>query len=790
MKIRRLQRHFLWVSAFLSACIFEDQANRGSIVDNELRVGRIYLLDGTGASDAMVRVFHVDHIPESADPAYTTRTDSGGRYVLDSLPAGEYNILAELDGQFAFQDSVYVSAQTDSISPDTLDEPGTVAGIVGMQPNHDPGSVTVQVLGTDNYANVESSGRFRLKGLAAGKYTLRLLTTVPEYTPLFVGLDVASGRSDSLEDTLRLPYTGIPVVVGLRASYDTLRGVVHLAWNKVEYRDFSEYLVFRDTGLSLTLSQQPIARVQGTAFSDTVRRPSATALFAPGDTIDRRLEYRIRVRNLSDQVGLGYGNLPVTAASLASVRTAIALETVATTWDPDREADSTVVGVSLANRTRPLAGITWALGRKDSVVATRKLGGEKSARDTLRFAWSRLGAYTVYVQVEDGAGTVWSDSLRMPGNSGPTLGGTPDSATKTLVQYRFAPVASDPDRDSLRFSASNLPSWASLDTATGVMSGMPADSQAGTYSGIVLRVSDGRRSAALPAFAIQVDTNPWRARPPMPTKEGPVGAYSFGDRIYVFHNFEVNSFDPSNGDWTKVATLPTAWSRALGGVDSAGKRLMLFDIWNSSTSPRRITPLALNPATGEIDTLSPLPDTIPTIGAVRAATAWNGRFLVFYSVNFDDVLLAEYNPTTDSWSPARQVNLGTSSLLIGNIKPYTLLDRVFFLGWELAYTYDPVTDARENLWTSFSDFGQASCVSDGKIFLMGGNGKSNGPTGDLSIYDPATKTRINRTSSPTGRRHHVCAGYSDRVFFFGGETGPTSGTPTDLVEEYIPSADK
>lgn len=796
MNTHTLMRHALWLFAVLSACMVDDRANRGSIVDNELRVGAIYLPDGTGAVNARIQVFKVDHIPESGDPAYVTRTDTAGRYVLDSLPDGEYNILADLNGQFAFQDSVYVSKQTESISPDTLDEPGTVAGVVGMQPNHDPSSVTVQVLGTDNYTNVDPFGRFRLKGLAAGKYNLRLLTTIPEYTPLFVRLEVASGRNDSLEDTLRIPYTGIPVVTGLRAAYDTLRGVVLLSWNKVEYRDFSEYLVFRDTGLSLTLSQQPIARIKGTAFSDTVRRPSATALFASNDTNDRVLEYRIRVRNLSDQVGLSYGNLPVTAASQAWIRTTITLKSESVKWDSDRLVDSVAISASVTNRSRPLSKISWSLGRQDSVVTTRVLGGDKTARDTLRFTWPRQGAFMVYARVEDGSGTLWTDSIRLPGNSGPTLGGKPDSAAKTLVSYRFAPVASDPDRDSLRFSATSLPAWATLDPITGVMSGTPADSQVGIYSGIVIRVTDGRRTVALPAFAIKVDTNPWRVRPPMPTKELPMRAFHLGNKIYVlgFAGGQVNAFDPSNGSWTRVATLPTGGTLAPGGVDSVGNRLFVFSIRNLTVSPRRITPLALDPITGRWDSLSPSPDTIPIDGGTMIPTLWKGRFLVFYVFKPGKTYMqAEYDPDTDTWTRAKQLNT-TFGLDGGGIySAHTLTERVYISSsnWTFA-SYDPVSNTWETpprRTSSRHDY--STCAVDGKIFDMGGIDPSvQRLAGNLVVYDPLEKTWASRTSTPRSRYSHVCTEFGDRVFFFGGMAGVTSGTPTDLVEEYIPAADK
>src|SRR5690606_35966569 len=66
------------------------------------------------------------------------------------------------------------------------------------------------------------------------------------------------------------------------------------------------------------------------------------------------------------------------------------------------------------------------------------------------------------------------------------------------------PAASDPDGDTLRFSISNRPSWASFSTSTGQLSGTPRSSHIGTYSNIVISVTDGNATTSLGPFTIQV----------------------------------------------------------------------------------------------------------------------------------------------------------------------------------------------------------------------------------------------------------------------------------------------
>ena len=93
----------------------------------------------------------------------------------------------------------------------------------------------------------------------------------------------------------------------------------------------------------------------------------------------------------------------------------------------------------------------------------------------------------------------------------PSIGGTPPSSVVAGSAYTFTPTASDPDGDALTFSAANLPSWASFSSNTGRLSGTPTKAYIGTYSNIVISVSNGTATTALPAFSIQVNAPPDQA---------------------------------------------------------------------------------------------------------------------------------------------------------------------------------------------------------------------------------------------------------------------------------------
>ncbi|HEY7774582.1 MAG TPA: Ig-like domain-containing protein [Marinagarivorans sp.] len=109
---------------------------------------------------------------------------------------------------------------------------------------------------------------------------------------------------------------------------------------------------------------------------------------------------------------------------------------------------------------------------------------------------------------EDGAAAIvnqtFSISVR-PVNDAPQLSGSPIGVIDEDSLYRYELMGSDVDSDDLTYLAENLPSWLSLDSATGVLSGTPTNDDVGTTEGIVLTVTDGDLSTSLPAFSLTVN---------------------------------------------------------------------------------------------------------------------------------------------------------------------------------------------------------------------------------------------------------------------------------------------
>lgn len=145
-----------------------------------------------------------------------------------------------------------------------------------------------------------------------------------------------------------------------------------------------------------------------------------------------------------------------------------------------------------------------------------------------------------------------------PANNPPSISGVPATGVTAGQAYSFQPTATDPDGQALAFGIANRPSWATFSTTTGRLSGTPTTANAGTYSNIVISVSDGTASATLPGFSITV-TAPNRP----PTISGsPLPSVTVG-QSYVFQPVAA---DPDGQTLTfSIANRP-AWATFSSGT--------------------------------------------------------------------------------------------------------------------------------------------------------------------------------------------------------------------------------
>lgn len=157
------------------------------------------------------------------------------------------------------------------------------------------------------------------------------------------------------------------------------------------------------------------------------------------------------------------------------------------------DADGQTLGFTIQNRP------SWAT----FTTATGRLSGTPTATGTFG---------NIIISVSDGTATASLPAFTItvgggsppPSNSPPTISGSPATSVNVGSSYSFTPTASDPEGATLAFSIQNRPSWATFSTTTGRLSGTPT--AAGTTSSIVISVSDGTTSVALPAFSIAANS--------------------------------------------------------------------------------------------------------------------------------------------------------------------------------------------------------------------------------------------------------------------------------------------
>jgi hypothetical protein len=89
-------------------------------------------------------------------------------------------------------------------------------------------------------------------------------------------------------------------------------------------------------------------------------------------------------------------------------------------------------------------------------------------------------------------------------NGAPTIVTQSTNYARVGEPFTYNPTASDPDSDTLRFTASNLPTWASMDPDTGRITGTPQLSDLGAHESITVTVADAARRTESDPFTITV----------------------------------------------------------------------------------------------------------------------------------------------------------------------------------------------------------------------------------------------------------------------------------------------
>jgi len=280
------------LALLLAGCGGNDQVSGTNDETHTELAARIYKPGGqTFATGAAVKV-----VPGDSTQAVAVGTvDSTGLPQTSQVPDGIYTVSVTLDSLVSTIDSVVAAGGRLQLAEnDTLEASGTLSGVVALQPQDDPATVTVQVLGSENYSNVAENGTFTLTDLPTERVRLRLVTTLPNYTPTFDTAHAITGTATRIPDTIHMIYTGIPVVTDLAVENDSATGELVLSWHPVAYSVLLDYLIFRDTAGAIAYSTIPFAATTDTTWRDTASDSMA---------VIQGWRYRVVVRNRSGNAG-------------------------------------------------------------------------------------------------------------------------------------------------------------------------------------------------------------------------------------------------------------------------------------------------------------------------------------------------------------------------------------------------------------------------------------------------------------------------------------------------------
>ena len=242
-------------------------------------------------------------IPSEATEIAHGLTDASGECSFDSLPAGIYSITAAdletdrraLQSGLVITDEVNAPRLTDTLM---LDRPGGFRGFVtrgGNLSNQNLQDAGIMVIIQEIARSMLTppNGAYSFTGLPAGTYTVIYYAT-DGFISARRSIKVNPGDDTFPVDTVFLKPSRLLPPKGFTGSYDTLAGLVHLSWQRVDYDSIRWYEVLR---FDFNGPYNDTLRTTDTFVVDSVNSiPSETELTYVIRSVDRAL-------NTSDNAG-------------------------------------------------------------------------------------------------------------------------------------------------------------------------------------------------------------------------------------------------------------------------------------------------------------------------------------------------------------------------------------------------------------------------------------------------------------------------------------------------------
>ena len=242
-------------------------------------------------------------------------------------------------------------------------------------------------------------------------------------------------------------------------------------------------------------------------------------------------------------------------------------------------APFSITVTAAASNTRPQISGTPATTATQGVAYSFQATATDADNDPITYtianrpAWATFNASTGLLQGTPGANHVRTYSnivigvtdgkaaVQLPAfaiavaaaNGAPVISGTPATTATVGTQYSFQPTATDADNNTLTFSITNRPTWATFNTSNGRLLGTPTAANLGAFANIGISVSDGQVTSALPAFTITVSA---------PPNAAPVisGTPATSTVVGTQYTFQPTATDADNNALTFSITNRPSWA--------------------------------------------------------------------------------------------------------------------------------------------------------------------------------------------------------------------------------------